>query len=367
MKNWLVTLFSLLFILNAISQDLHFSQFYASPVYLNPGMTGVYDFDFKDKDIRATSIFRQQWKTIQSPFSTESVPFNTIIASVDGLLKHHKALDGNYVGVGGLMYQDNAGDLNYKTQWLNFSMSYGFSMNYDHTLYVTPGASVSYGVNSVDFSKGFFDNQWTGLEFDPSLPTGEVFPSDSKGYVDYSVGVSVSSFPAKRKKHTVGIALFHLNRPDQNFYNNNTSQLNLKFKAHYQGQYPLSHHRELVPVALFHSQSKVYEFTGGSLLKFILRDLEHRDIKNLQLGIAYRVVGNKEVLTSSDALLLLSRLRYRNYLFGASYDANFSGLTKATNTVGAFEISIVYYGDLYKKNRQPRRRMKNYEPVCPDE
>lgn len=367
MKKGVATLFLFLLILDASSQDLHFSQFYASPVYLNPGMTGVYDFDFKDKDIRAASVFRQQWRTIHSPFYSESTPFNTVIASVDGLLKHHKELDGNYVGVGGMMYQDNAGDLNYKTQWMNFSMSYGISMNYDHTLYVTPGASVSYGLNSVDFSKGFFDNQWTGLAFDPSLPTGEVFPNNSKGYVDYSVGVSISSFPVKRKKHTGGVALFHLNRPDQNFYDDNTSQLNLKFKAHYQGQYPLSHHRELVPVVLFHTQSKVYEFTGGGLLKFVFRELDHRDVKNVQLGVAYRMVGNWGAVTASDALLLLSRVRYRNYLFGFSYDANFSRLTEATGTVGAFEISLVYYGDLYKRNRQPRRRMKNYEPVCPDE
>ena len=330
-------------------------------------MTGVYDFDFKDKDIRATSIFRQQWRTITSPFYSESKPFNSIIVSLDGLLKHHKALDGNYVGVGGLLYQDYAGDLSYKTQWMNFSVSYGFSLNYDHTFYITPGASVSYGINSVNFSNGFFDNQWNGLAFDPSLPTGEVFPNSSKGYVDYSVGVSFSSFPEKRKKHTGGVALFHLNRPDQNFYSNNSSTLHLKFKAHYNGQYPLSHHRELVPVALFHTQSKVYEFTGGGLLKFILRDLEHRDVKNIQFGAAYRMVGHFGRITASDAFLLLSRIGYRNYLFGFSYDANFSKLTEATNTVGAFELSIVYYGDLYKRNKMPKRRMKNYEPVCPDE
>lgn len=367
MKIKLAILFIIVLSLESFSQDLHFSQFYASPIHLNPAMTGVFDFDFKDKDLRATSIFRQQWWTVQSPFYAETKPFNTFIVSLDGLLKYHKELDGNYIGLGGFLYQDNAGDLNYTTQYANFSASYGFSMNYDHTLYVTPGASVAYGVNSVDFSKGFFDNQWTGTSFDPSLPTGEVFPENRTNYIDYSVGVTISSFPFRKKKHTAGVAVFHLTQPDQNFYDGNESTLNMKYVVHYQGQYPLSHHREFIPISLFHSQANVYEFTSGGLLKFNLRDTDHKDVKNLQMGLAYRLVGNWGSVTASDALLLLTRMRYKDFLFGFSYDANFSGLTEATSTVGAYEISIVYYRDLYKKNRQPKRKPKDYEPVCPDE
>lgn len=350
-----------------LGQDLHFSQYYASPLHLNPGMTGVFDFDFKDKDIRATSIFRQQWRTIKGPFYDDPKPFNTFIASIDGLVKRHKSLDGNFIGLGMLLYQDNAGDLNYKTQYSAFSASYGISLNREHTSYFTAGGMAAIGQNSVDFSKGFFDNQWTGTEFDPTAPTGENFPQNNYTYYDYSFGMALSSFPFKRNKHTVGVSMFHVNKPDQNFYSDNVSTLNMKYVAHYEGQYPLKHHRALIPIGFFHTQAKVYEFSAGGLMKFVLQNQAHQDVKNLQFGLAYRMVGHYDRVTASDALVILTRMRYRDFLFGFSYDSNFSGLTPATRTVGAFEVSIVYYADLYKRSRQPRRKPRDYEPVCPDE
>ena len=81
-----------------IGQDLHFSQHYASPLHLNPAMTGVFDFDFKDKDLRLSSIYRQQWRTIRGPYVNKATPFNTTIFSADGLLKRQKDLIGSYFG-----------------------------------------------------------------------------------------------------------------------------------------------------------------------------------------------------------------------------------------------------------------------------
>ena len=63
-----------------ISQDLHFSQHYASPLHLNPAMTGVFDFDFKEKDLRLSSIYRQQWRTIRGPFVWETFEFGDLRA-----------------------------------------------------------------------------------------------------------------------------------------------------------------------------------------------------------------------------------------------------------------------------------------------
>jgi hypothetical protein len=38
-------------------QDIHFSQYYASPLSLNPANTGNYDGDW-----RLMNSYRQQWK-----------------------------------------------------------------------------------------------------------------------------------------------------------------------------------------------------------------------------------------------------------------------------------------------------------------
>ena len=329
-------------------------------------MTGVFDFDFKEKDLRLSSIYRQQWRTIRSPYITKATPFNTTIFSADGLLKKNKDLSGNYIGIGALFYHDIAGDLNYESQYSGLSLAYGQKLNRESTTYLTIGIQMAHGRNSVDFSKGVFDNQWNGLAFDPNLPTGEIFPANNTTYTDISTGIAFSTFPENKAKHTFGIGIFPFNTPKQNLYNNNESLLPRKFVAHYQGQIPISHHRDIVPLGFFHTQANAYELNIGGMMKFNFREAEHKDFKDIQFGGAYRLVGNKPTVTKSEALILLLRSRYRNFLFGLSYDANFSGLTPATRTVGAFEISIVYYLDLYKRNHEPTRKAKNYKPVCPD-
>lgn len=349
------------------SQDLHFSQYFASPLHLNPGMTGVFDFDFKDKDLRFSSIYRQQWRTIQGPYISQATPFNSYIISGDGLIKHSKTMNGDYIGIGAVMYYDNSGDLRYSTQFSGLNIAYAKSLNQESNSYLTLGFQYAFAKNSVDFSKGVFDNQWTGIAFDPTLPTGETFPKNNFTYSDVSVGVTYSTFGSAKYKHTTGIALFHLNNPDQNFFDQNESRLPKKFVFHYQGQYKLRFHKELIPISFFHTQANAYEFTNGVLLKIHLRGENYQGFKNIQFGGAYRLVGNHEIITGSDALILYFRTRYQNFLFGLSYDSNFSGLTTATRTIGAFEISIVYYRDLYKSEHKPRRKHRDYEPVCPDE
>lgn len=349
-----------------IGQDLHFSQHYASPLHLNPAMTGVFDFDFKDKDLRLSSIYRQQWRTIRGPYVNKATPFNTTIFSADGLLKRQKGLKGSYFGIGALFYRDIAGDLNYESQYSSLSFSYGKKLNRESTTYLNIGLTTAFGRNSVDFSKGVFDNQWNGLAFDPNLPTGEVFPANNTTYTDLSTGIAISTFPQNKAKHTFGVGLFHLNTPNQNFYDENESLLPRKLVVHYQGQLPISYNRDIVPIGFYQTQANAYELNMGVMMKFNFTNAEYKDFKNIQFGGSYRVVGNRATLTKSDAFIMLIRTQYHNFLLGASYDLNLSGLTPATRTIGAFEVSLVYYLDLYKKNREPGRKAKDYRPTCPD-
>ena len=44
----------------AQAQDFHYSLINNQPLVLNPALTGVFDFDFKGKDLRFSSLYRQQ-------------------------------------------------------------------------------------------------------------------------------------------------------------------------------------------------------------------------------------------------------------------------------------------------------------------
>ena len=80
----------------AISQDLHFSQYYNSPLIVNPALTGVFN-----GDLRGIVNYRDQWSSV--------APFKTYGLSIDaGMMK--KKMKNGCVGAGLNMYQDEAGD-----------------------------------------------------------------------------------------------------------------------------------------------------------------------------------------------------------------------------------------------------------------
>ena len=67
----LTVLFSV-FCYCATAQDPQFSQYFSSPLSLNPAFTGYYDGTH-----RIASNFRNQWVGAGDPFTTASVSFDT--------------------------------------------------------------------------------------------------------------------------------------------------------------------------------------------------------------------------------------------------------------------------------------------------
>src|SRR5579863_1305275 len=94
MKHMKVRLYSILFLafwgLTMNAQDFHFSQFYASPLTLNPALTGNFNGFY-----RITGIYRNQW-----PGLTQGKPaFSTPSVGVDLSLLKDKIKNGA-LGVG---------------------------------------------------------------------------------------------------------------------------------------------------------------------------------------------------------------------------------------------------------------------------
>ena len=93
---------------NCIAQDLHFSQFLATPLYINPSMTALVS-----GDCRAVGVYRSQWREV-------SIPFNSIFASYE-----HKLFIGkNTAGLGIMIANDQSGDAKYTINDIRISMAY---------------------------------------------------------------------------------------------------------------------------------------------------------------------------------------------------------------------------------------------------
>src|SRR3954464_2337653 len=80
------------------AQDPNFSQFFASPLTLNPALTGKFDGVY-----RVAGNYRNQWPTINNAFTTYTASFDA------GILKN-RIPEYDQFGIGLLGFADDAGN-----------------------------------------------------------------------------------------------------------------------------------------------------------------------------------------------------------------------------------------------------------------
>src|SRR5690606_30901959 len=74
MRKLLSLILIVLSTLKGFSQDPHFSQFFVSPLTLNPALTGKFNGDF-----RIAGNYRDQWPEISKAFITSTISFDAPI------------------------------------------------------------------------------------------------------------------------------------------------------------------------------------------------------------------------------------------------------------------------------------------------
>lgn len=94
--------------LSVFTQDIHFSQFYMSPLNLNPALTGVMNCK-----MRFVANYRNQWAPV-----LKSKSFNTFNMSFDQKIPVGRY---DYFGFGGTFWGDKAGSLDFST--IQFKLS----------------------------------------------------------------------------------------------------------------------------------------------------------------------------------------------------------------------------------------------------
>ena len=110
MKNKLILFVFMLCGASVMGQDIHFSQFYMSPLNLNPAMTGV--MNCKN---RAIVNYRNQWSQV-----LKGDAYNTYSISYDQKVAVGRS---DFFGIGGTLWGDTAGELNYGTTQGRISFS----------------------------------------------------------------------------------------------------------------------------------------------------------------------------------------------------------------------------------------------------
>jgi len=323
-----------------VAQDFHFSQYNQTPSLINPALTGASNV------LRASVIYKDQWSGVTVPYKTFGASFEMKIKAGNwdkvnsNMTKTYKK-SFSRLAAGLSFYSDKAGDGNMGSSQVNLSLASFVPINNKSSLSV--GLQASIVQRSVDLSKLIFPYQFNGIGYDPTSYNGENAASQSFIYPDVAAGVNWSygygdkSIGANNNfKSNVGIAMYHINQPKQNFLIGSDKRLAPRFVLH--GDFLIGIENTniaLAPSYLIQLQGPAKEILAGMMCKYYFNEDSKFTgfIKRsaFGLGAAYR---------NQDALVISSLIEVGQYAIGFSYDVNTSKLIAASAARGGPEIFI---------------------------
>lgn len=314
-----------------MGQDIHFSQFYNSPLFVNPAYCGVMDAG----NIRAATNYKNQWGSITNN------PYETFAGSADMLMSPEK---NKGLAAGLSFYNDRAGASDFGTSQLNVILGYIAQMNKENWL--SAAISGGYANRRANVSNLKWGSQFNGNYYDPNASNGEINPySESTYYSDFSGGLLWNYIGTDSKGAEAGIAAFNLNKPDISLVNTTQDRMYPRVVVHGGINYPLKNSNISVLPKLFYSrQGPANELLAGLLLNY------NPDRPTMQPGIlASSSISFGGFYRTRDAVVLVFNIELKKkFLLGISYDINISGLTVASYGKGGVEISLIYKGK-YKR------------------
>lgn len=305
------------------AQDIHLSQYDASPMYLNPAMTGKFN-----GRMRLVGHYRTQWRSILQEDAYVTTGF-----SADRPLK-------NNISVGAQIMNQKAGAGNFGE--FRFMLSGAYDLFADSKR----GNRVSFGLQAGVIQKGFdptglyFQNQYDPGSggFDNTLSSGESFSGTKINIMDVNAGfVWFKSGESNRINPFVGASVFHLNQPKESFFGADNA-LPMRYVFHGGIKLNVSEKLQFIPKGWLQQEVNAQELTTTFVIHYYLKEQG-----------AYLIAAPTYRL--GDANILELGMKYDDFLVRVSYDFNTSTLKPTTTGRGGFELSVTWIQE--KKRPDP--------------
>jgi type IX secretion system PorP/SprF family membrane protein len=316
------------------AQDPNFSQFFASPLTLNPALTGKFDGVF-----RVAGNYRNQWPTINNAFTTATI-------SMDAGILRNTIPDYDQFGVGIMAFTDKSGNGVLQNNFLALSTAYHKALDENGFHQIGLGFQGTYVNKRLDIASLKFESMlrsdgFTGL-MDESFSSNQIKLS----YFDMNLGVLYNGTTDGSNNFYFGASMYHVNHPKETFKQGNYL-LDPRVTIQAGGMVPVGEYNAFHFSANHSRQANATNTViGGAYMINVAQDLGNPT--NLYLGSWYRF---------GDAIIPYVGLEFGEFQLGASYDVNTSSLKPASNMRGGAEISLIYI----KKHTDPNAKKLN----CP--
>ncbi len=296
------------------AQDPIFSQFYLSPLQLNPGLSGL------TESPRFSANYRNQFPGFNNAYRTYAVSYDQFFPSINS-------------GAGLWILSDDAGDGILKTTKVAGIFSYRLRLNDD--LFVKMGTEIGFVQSTLNWDQLRFGDQiddylGTISPGGSPFPTEEIAPEKNTiFYPDLGLG-----FVLYGEKLYGGVSIRHLNQPKPDFLNINPSLspgIPMRWTVHGGGTWPVfsgvfNNRTEvnLSPSIIYVRQGPFQQINGGVTF----------GAGPVSFGGHYRVSSGQ-----SEAIIGSIGLRTNQLRIGYSYDYTISGFPISG---GTHEIGLVF-------------------------
>ena len=325
MRHIIVMMILLINAVIAFGQDPSFSQFFASPLNINPALTARINSKW-----RVIANVRDQWIGPASPYASSTISYDT-----RALEKYMS--ETSVFGIGGMLMYNSSMRGIHKASFASLNFSYNVLLaegDAEHRIGI--GIGGIYGNKTVDFSRLYFAEQFIGTGFDQNLPTGESSLSEMKPYLSSTAGV-LYSISSTYSNFDIGAAAFHLNKPKQTFLEDKNQYLPIRYVAHANFETYLTDEFLFNTNAIYQQQAATNYFSvGGAIGYYLTRDYSNQTDVLLNAGLWY---------WSNNAIVPYLGFTYQSFQVGLSYDITISKLRQAERKPKTFEISLIIRGD----------------------
>jgi type IX secretion system PorP/SprF family membrane protein len=315
----------------AKAQDPLFSQFYSTPLVLNPAFAGT------TYAPRLSATYRNQWPI----HDDNGTAYATYAASYEQFVPAFNS------GIGILVLTDAAGDGLLKTT--SFAANYAYRISVNEDFNIRLGVNAGFKQSSIDWDRLVFLDQLdpiTGAVDQSGNPniSNENRPEDLSNTI-FDVGAGMLAYTSK---FYGGISLEHLTTPDEGFFKTNSGLIDglpLRTSIHAGAEFVVKEGNKLHPTSfvspniLFAKQGDQGQINAGAYYNH---------------GIVFAGAWYRYAFTNSDAVIAVVGMQYDILKIGYSYDFT-TGSSLAAKTGGAHEISLVINFDNSESVRSKRR------------
>ena len=310
----------LLFQVYSYAQDPHFSQFFASPLTINPANTGNFS-----GSLRAALNSRTQLPEFNNAYATKTL-------SIDAPIFKKYIKEDDKLSVGLLILSDQSGNKLLNDNNIAASVSYSKALDENANHSIAVGFQANYSMYRFDPLKANFEDQLTAAGFTGSSAELILGNNFTKNTTDINVGILYTGSTSDNNIFYVGASYYHFAKPTVGFITP-TYFANSRVNLHGGAYFSLSSAASLHTSFQYQKQGNTNELLVGGAFSYYLGTEKGLEF---YAGLWSRV---------KECMIPYVGLEWNHIRAGFTYDVGGTNTIASSRFYQSSEISLIYILD----------------------